>query len=224
MKDFRFLLDHITSQATVKKEGNLEYVLKCYEPSSSFKWIVLSPVFRTAYPFVVSPSERMSRELRFFVDAEWEFFMVPRVIDVDFREKCIKREFIDGRLPDRPEDFELIGVALHEIHEKGYLMGDTKPLNYLIKGDTVYVIDAEQTIGRKDERLMAWDLAVLLFFTSYLFINSYEKFKESVEYLKRGYREIREHAHRIFDYPNFGLLYLMPAPHLLHLRRSLLNS
>ena len=222
-KNFRFFIGQITSQVVIKREDGVPVVLKCYETGSSLKWFILSPMFRTSYPYVVSPLERMRRELDFFFN-DWETFRVPRVIDFDLKKKCVKREYLDARPLERPEDFELVGVALNEIHGKGYLMGDTKPQNYLIKGDTIYVIDAEQVIRCNSLRLRAWDLVVLFFFTSYLFINSYERFKEAVDYFKKGYPKINDIVHYIFDYHNLGLLSMIPAPFLMHLRRSLLNS
>ena len=221
--NFRFLINQITSQTIVKKEGRVPIVLKCYESGSSLKWFILSPMFKSSYPYVVSPSERMKRELEFFLN-DWETFRVPRVIDFDLKKKCVKREYLDARPLERPEDFELVGVALNEIHSKGYLMGDTKPQNYLVKGDTIYVIDAEQAIKCNSPRLMAWDLVVLFFFASYLFINSYERFKEAIEHFKQGYPRINDVAHYVFDYHNLGLLSIIPAPFLMYLRRSLLNS
>ncbi len=224
LKNLKLIIDMITSQVSIRKEGGVNVVVKCYESSASFKWFILSPMFRASYPYVFSSAERMRRELDFFLLGDWESFAVPRIIDFDLKRKCVKREFVDARPPERPEDFELIGVALNEVHDKGYVMGDTKPQNYVIKGDTVYVIDAEQSMKQDNKRYKAWDLVVLFFFTSYLFLNSYEKFVEAVEYFKKGYSIMDELAYHVFDYRNLGMLGMIPAPFLVYLKRSLLNS
>lgn len=134
---------------------------------------------------------------------------------------CLFREFVEGReVTNDKKDFRLLGYVMKEIHEKGFVMGDTKPSNFMISGETVFVIDAEQSTRNSSSEYKAWDILVLTLFSSFLFINEVVDFREAVREFLSSYELNREIALKLTGVKNAPLLALF----LLHIYWSLRRS
>ncbi len=166
------------------------YVIKDYKSPWAFKWVVSVP-FLVVYPYSYFPSSRMFREIAFF--KYWRGkgkISTPKIIEINYNEKKIKREYISGeKLSDMGlEGFKMLFMILGTIHSEGWALGDTKPENFIYDAerDVVYVIDAEQSIKSAREDWMAWDVVMSLIFAGVYYVvdRSYEFDELLDQYLK----------------------------------------
>ncbi len=201
----------VSAQSKVVKVEDGKYVRKCYGSSVSLKWYFIVSIFKS-YPFVGDPRERMGREIEFFT-YNWSEVKVPKIVDFDYDEACLLREFVDGRTPTSAEDVKKIGRALRHIHDSGFVMGDTKVENFLVN-DYVYVIDAEQSIRSDSEEYKGWDLAVFLLFLSYKFLYDLKGFENSVKSFLLAYEPDKKELLSINGLKNVALLSLFPPMQL----------
>ncbi|AWR94896.1 serine/threonine protein kinase [Acidianus brierleyi] len=206
-----------TQSKIVRYDGN-KYVKKCYGSNVSLKWFFITPLFRS-YPYVADPNERMRREIDFLTNP-WKGISVPRLIDFDFSENCIVREFIEGKIPATIQDFKLLGKTLRNIHDSGFAMGDTKFENFLIN-DSVYVIDAEQAIKTDSKEYRAWDLAVFVLFLSYKFLYEIGEYENILREFLISYSPTKEELLYINNLKNIALLSLFPPLHLNILKKTI---
>lgn len=141
-------------------------VVKRYKSVLSYaKWLVsLLPPVRLLYPFETDPLKRLNRELTFFTQPP-PGVRTPGLVDVDMENLVLVREYVEGAIPgSSPAHGEALGRTLGLVHQGGYCMGDTKSSNFLLAGDEIYVIDAEQaTSGCASTMYKAWDVAFHLF-------------------------------------------------------------
>ncbi len=157
-------------QAEIIVRNGKRYVVKSFQVARGvLKWVSLGLVYKASYPFALTPDARMKRELDFMGD-EHDRVRTPRIVDVDYSRKIVVREYIEGS-PLRPWAYEAdaarLGEILAWIHAEGWVMGDTKPTNFLeAPGGQIYVVDAEQSLRTEDPRLRGWDLLVAITFTS----------------------------------------------------------
>jgi tRNA A-37 threonylcarbamoyl transferase component Bud32 len=206
------------TQSKVEYNEGKKFVTKCYSSIFGIKWFLISGIFNN-YPYASQPIERMGREIEFFTD-KWSKVKVPRIIDMDMEKMCLFREFVEGReVTNDKKDFRLLGYVMKEIHEKGFVMGDTKPSNFMISEETVFVIDAEQSTRNSSSEYKAWDILVLTLFSSFLFINEVVDFREALREFLSSYELNREIALKLTGVKNAPLLALFPPPHLLELKK-----
>jgi len=146
-------------------------VIKSFMSPWSLKWLISLPTL-VFYPYSINPKTRFFREVNFFT--EWSkkkhpVIKVPKILGMDYSRLIIVREYIKGRTA---YDIGLDGFlplfeALAFIHNEGWVLGDTKPSNFLLDDKNhVFVIDAEQAIRSNNVEFMAWDLAILLLVTN----------------------------------------------------------
>ncbi|ABP95763.1 MULTISPECIES: serine/threonine protein kinase [Metallosphaera] len=204
------------AQTKVLETQGQKYVVKCYDSSVALKWYFISSMFRP-FPYVANPLTRMSREME-FMTYPWKNLKVPKIIDFDIKEKCVIREFIEGKIPEEENDFINLGVVLREIHDNGFVMGDTKFENFLIN-DSIYVIDAEEAIMSDEPELRAWDILVYFLFVAYKYIQDLKGFENIVHGFLDLYKPSREVALNAMSLRNVQLLSLFPPIHLGILRK-----
>ncbi|MFP3203934.1 MAG: serine/threonine protein kinase [Metallosphaera yellowstonensis] len=205
-------------QSKVIEDGGKKYVVKCYGSNVGLKWYFISSVFRS-FPYVASPKARMSREID-FMTYTWKKVRVPTIVDLDTDEKCIVREYIDGRIPNSVEDFVEVAHVLREIHEEDFALGDTKYENFLINNG-VWVIDAEEAVRTQENELKAWDLLVYFLFISYKFIQDVRSFERVVKEFLSIYVPDREVVLKALSLRNVQLLSMFPPLHLTILRKAM---
>ncbi len=206
------------TQSKIEWRDGRKIVSKCYSSVFGLKWFIISGMFYT-FPYASQPLERMGREIEFFT-FRWKGIGVPKIIDMDYDRICLFREFIDGKEVGKDrESFELIGKALRKIHEAGFVMGDTKLSNFMIKDDEVFVIDAEQAIRNASKDYIAWDILVFLLFSSFAFINEVKEYRECIRSFMTGYEIDNEIALKITDIKNVPLLALFPPLHLIEIKK-----
>ncbi|MEM4485640.1 MAG: hypothetical protein QW116_00170 [Zestosphaera sp.] len=221
------MLDRLISQSKVVESGESKYVVKSFTgEKSSLKWLPVSALLSPIYPFAYNPKERLERELRFF-STRWESFRTPRIIEVDEENYTVKREYIYGRPLDMKLDARKLGLAVGEVHKKGWALGDTKPTNFLVGDDDVpCIIDAEQAIPDAEKHHIAWDLYLIFLTSSYVFVSSTRMFDEFIrEFISSHGRECRcaEVYSELISARFGGLLILLPPSHLYRLVSAVEN-
>ncbi len=147
------------------------------------KWFIIKSLSLPLqiYPYTLSSRERMKREIEFFQEKPGGVY-TPSVIEVDWENLVLYREYVDGE-PMVPgitiDKIKCVADALYSIHSSGYCMGDSKHNNFLYAGDDrVYVIDAEQSTRCKRDYMKAWDLIV--FITTIIYALGFAKGLKSV--------------------------------------------
>ncbi|MCH4814542.1 MAG: serine/threonine protein kinase [Saccharolobus sp.] len=210
------------SQSRIIKKDEKIYVQKCYMTIFGIKWYFISTFFWN-YPYVADPKERFVRELDFFLDNTWkDIVIVPKLIDIDAKELCITREFIEGNEINE-ENIEIVAKGLREIHEVGYVLGDTKISNFVIVNRSkLAVIDAEQSFKSNNVYYRAWDLVVFFLFLSYKMVNI-NHFQEVAKRFLDEYMPDKSIAKEFFDIKNINLMGLYPPTHLYILKNLMSN-
>jgi tRNA A-37 threonylcarbamoyl transferase component Bud32 len=217
-------------QVSVKEEEGRLVVVKSFQGNPGIlKWVALGLIYQGAYPFAVTPEARMRRELD-FMNAEHEFLRTPRILRVDWGRKEVTREYVEGAPLEpwnRPEDSGILGQAIAMAHREGWVLGDTKPTNFVLSEEGhIYVVDAEQSLTLSDNRLRGWDLLVSFFFLSIMYPMDARTFRDRVEGLLTSYlasRGFREALDNVFNYRHSTLYALIPIHHLITLR-SVIND
>ncbi len=212
-------------QITVRSEGGRRIVVKDFQGNPGIlKWVALGIIYQGAYPFAVTPEARLKREVEFLKDRH-EYLRTPSVISVDWEHKQLVREYVEGSPLEpwsRPEDSGILGQAIAMAHREGWVLGDTKPTNFVLSEDgSIYVVDAEQSIRSEDQRLRGWDLLVAFFFLSAMRPMDTKVFRDRAEGLLSTYlagRGFRDAVGQIFNYRHSTLYALIPIHNLMALR------
>ncbi len=172
------IIDDFLSQVKVFMLNDKKYVLKKYTSEQGIiKWFLIKAAGTTAkvYPYTMDPDKRMLRET-FFMENIGKAINTPKIIVKDWIGKTIIREYIEGEIfkpSDDTKPYYVIGTILARIHEKGFVLGDTKFYNFLIKNNKYYLIDGEQAIKSNDPSYRYWDLMVFNITIIYGLINRY---------------------------------------------------
>ena len=189
------------------------------------KWLPPTLLFRPIYPFSLDPKERFRRELNFLklgASGHWTTFSTPKVLSFNDNSLTIIREYIDGPLINYKRDVNILATALAEIHSKNYVLGDVKPTNFVVSNGTLYIIDAEQAIESSSIEHRAWDLALNIFFMSYIALWDVPAFKDLVRKFLENYLSSggsSESVKNITSVKLSSISLLMPLPHLVALVR-----
>jgi tRNA A-37 threonylcarbamoyl transferase component Bud32 len=209
------------SQSRIIKKDDEVYVQKCYMTIFGIKWYFISSFFWN-YPFVGDPKERFTREVDFFLE-RWSTnnIIVPKLIDIDFKELCITREFIEGEEVNE-DNIEVVGKGLRDIHESGYVLGDTKLSNFVVVRNRLGIIDAEQSLKSNNPYYKAWDLLVLFLFLSYKIVNL-NNFSDAVRKFLNEYNPDKSIVREIFNIKNINLMSFYPPTHLYVLKNLMTN-
>ncbi len=219
-------IEKLISQAEIIEHEGRKAVKKVFTREIGIiKWLPPTLLFRPIYPFTLDPRERFERELNFLnlgASGRWETFTTPKILSADSDSLTIIREYIDGTLINYKRDIGLLSSALTEIHLKNYVLGDVKPTNFIVYNGTLYIIDAEQAIESRSIEHRAWDLALNIFFMSYMVLWDLPVFKDLVRrflenYLSNGGSS--ESVKNITSVKLSSISLLMPLPHLVALVR-----
>ncbi|KYH38549.1 MAG: Mn2+-dependent serine/threonine protein kinase [Candidatus Hecatellales archaeon B24] len=154
----------VLDQTVIVERDGVKLAVKKFSDLPGLKWILSLP-FKALYPFTLSACERLKREYTFF-KGEHEKFKTPKVYLVDWKEKILEREFIEGVKLSEADVVEAAGIlasTLAWLHREGWCLGDSKPSNFILKNRTVYIIDGEQAVRNSSENYRVWDLAFSLF-------------------------------------------------------------
>jgi len=231
------LLDELFSQTQVIMINGVKYALKKYDRTPGLlKWFIIKsaslPV--TIYPFTFIPRERLERE-SIFLRELCRKLPVPRPILVDWGGIKLIREFIEGKkfVPGLEKDkYKDVAWAIRSIHDYGYALGDTKFQNFIISGNRIYIIDAEQAIKSRNRIHHAWDLFIFLVTTTirlvtdnpFLDINIYtDIIKSIIDYYLAGDHDLWEEMKIIYNRKIFSGLagVLVPLPYNFRLLKIL---
>ncbi len=199
-KDFFSIVDDFFKQSTTIIVDSEEYIWKKYTNEYGLvKWLVIQlaslPV--AVYPFEMDPEKRMIREISFMSDTS-KRTKTPKIYAVDWMDYSIVREYISGKSFDPTlwkEDYVEIGRVLAKVHLDGYVLGDTKYLNFLrTQEGEYYVIDAEQAIKSEKHEYRFWDILVFLVTCIYKImydkrLNALDFFPDMIEGFIKGYSE-----------------------------------
>jgi tRNA A-37 threonylcarbamoyl transferase component Bud32 len=149
------------SQSIIIEINGKKYVKKSYgEIVGITKWIIANfPFVQLLYPFETDPWKRMVREYLFFVNPP-RAVRTPIIIGYYPNELVIIREYIDGKkIMLSTDDAVRLGEKLAEMHNENYCLGDTKPSNFVVLNNELYVIDAEQAIKEcYEDAYRVWDV------------------------------------------------------------------
>ncbi len=214
-------------QISIREVDGRRMVVKSFQGNPGIlKWVALGVIYQGAYPFAVTPESRMKREIEFMSD-DHSLIHAPRIVEVDWGKKQVVREYVEGSPLEpwrNPEDSGILGQAIAMAHREGWVLGDTKPTNFILsEGGDIYVVDAEQSIRSEDERLRGWDLLVAAFFLSLMYPADSKAFGERVEGLLTTYvagKGFRKALGEIFSYRHSTLYALIPLRNLLALRKA----
>ena len=156
-------------------EGVKKLVVKSYPILSAFlKWIWLYIWLIGVKGFSINPWIRMYRELDGLKTLNRYGYNVPKIYALIWSDRVIVEEYIDGiRLDlvrnEREKYFYEAGKLIGSIHDRiGMSIGDTKPQNFIISGDKIYIVDLEQ-FGI--DRNMVWDISEYILYTFIFFRN-----------------------------------------------------
>lgn len=234
----RFLefLDEFFSQTRVISIYNEKYIVKKYSRELGIiKWFIIKTASRilNIYPYVSDPEERMRRETIFFTSIDVDV-KHPKIFLMDWINTTVIREYVPGE-PISPIDknvYPVIGEILARIHHSGYVLGDTKFLNFLrTPGGEIYLIDAEQAITSREYKHRAWDLIVFIITAMYRLISLStlvypEKYLDYIDALINSYSQSFKDYPLVFE--EFGrasisnvVLMLLPPPFNAYLLKTL---
>jgi len=114
-----------------------------------------------------------------FFSSNHEPIMTPKVHNVNWKNKILKREYVDGENLSKVEPKEAaekIAKVLGTLHSRGWVLGDTKPTNFIQSNNKIYIVDAEQALKSKSELYMVWDVIASL-----IFLGIYNPLKAVIE-------------------------------------------
>ena len=200
MKSLIDIIEEAIRQTYVVEENGRKYVIKYYSVEPGLvKWFIIKSLSMPLqiYPYVTSPRDRMIREIDFF-NRKPGNVNTPRIIDIDWNNYSIKREYIKGEIfrANMPHlKYIELAQTLAKIHKARYALGDSKYTNFIVTDhDEIYIIDAEQAIETNNEIHYSWDL--IIFTVTILY--SYG-FLKDIEHL---YSRLRLFYDSYMDYHN----------------------
>ena len=191
----------VLNEVSLVTAGQEQLVVKKFTDWHGFKWFTLNLVSVGSKLFAVSGKARMTNEYGMNRYLAKRGVKVPSIVYVGVKQRVLVekylgdvslgdvcREAVNQRnlTPSQTNLFETLGFALAGIHKLGVSIGDTKPENFVAKGDEVFVVDLEQAGKRAD---YSWDVAELLYFTGHYSASPIgtPALKETVEAFTRGY-------------------------------------
>lgn len=179
---------------TIKKQGlDLKVFVKKYLNWTDFKWIIARIWTIGVKDFSLIAEDRMSNEIYFSNKLTQLGFNVPRIYYVNWKNKTLFMEFIDGVdvlqlwLTCNDNNLlkkvtEMMGEVLAKLHNSNITLGDCKPENFIYLNDRIYITDLEQASIGGDK---SWDLMELLIYPGHYLGAS--KSIDYTRYLLNGY-------------------------------------
>lgn len=163
----------------VYRDGDLKNSLfvKKYFSWTDIKWVATKLWAMPLRNFYLSPITRMSNEIYFLNQLKEKEFRVPHIVFVSWGDRVLVENAIEGfslteawtkqreRLSDTAlEKFTInVGSMLAKVHEKGIVLGDCKPDNFIISPSSseTWLVDLEQAAFKGSQ---SWDLAELILY------------------------------------------------------------
>ena len=162
-------------------KGVKKIVVKNYPLLSSLvKWLWLYIWLIGVKRFSINPWSRMYREFEGLTILSSHGYKVPRIYALVWGDRVLVEEYIEGIRLDRVgaeglNYFYEAGKIIGSIHERlGYTIGDTKPQNFIVTDDGLYLIDLEQFNTDDNYR---WDISENILYTFIFFRNFRGRFK-----------------------------------------------
>ena len=218
--------------------GKQQLVAKKFTDWHGFKWFTLNLVSIGCKLFSVSGKARMTNEYGMNRYLAKKGVNVPEVVYLSVKQKILVERYVSGvslgdlvkdavnqpaLTPPQSQIFESLGETLADTHRVGVSVGDSKPENFVVKGDEIFMVDLEQAGKRKD---YSWDIAELLFYTGHYCTRPIATgaLMEMVEaftrgYLNRGHAEELRKAAAVRYAKSFSIW--TPAPVILEISRIL---
>ncbi len=217
----------------VVESGGKRYVIKEFKGKSEMKWYVLGIVGRPVKPFEMSPLRRMYNEYTGSVRLRGMGISVQNIIAVHIKKKILVKEYIEGKsLLDyirENSQFEIalkfvaaVAGVLRRIHDAGFAMGDSKPENFLVSGDRVFIVDLEQFRDAAGYDDKGWDVSEFVYY-SLSFIKNDGLVKKFLESFREGYGEAEEIYRRAVSTKFLLPFLIMSRPDELNHYRSLMQ-
>ena len=159
--------------------GKEQLVVKKFTDWHGFKWFTLNLVSLGSKLFAVSGNARMTNEYGMNRYLEKRGLNVPNIVYLSVKQRILVEQYLSGpsfadlakeavnRSKLTNAQFELaesLGETLANVHHIGVSVGDTKPENFVVKDEKIFIVDLEQAGKRND---YAWDIAELLFYTGH---------------------------------------------------------
>jgi tRNA A-37 threonylcarbamoyl transferase component Bud32 len=156
--------------------GKERFVAKKFTDWHNFKWFTLNLVSFGSKFFAVSGKVRMANEYGMNRYLAKKGLKVPEIVFASVKQRTLVENYISGTPLNKfvteavgqsaltGQQYQLartLGETLARIHEAGVSVGDSKPENFVARGDEVLTIDLEQA-GRRGD--YAWDIAELLLY------------------------------------------------------------
>lgn len=182
-------------------EGSKKYFVKRFTGSKRLKWYLLGVIGRPIKPFDISPLQRMYNEYRGALELKNMGFNVPEIVAISVKKPTIIKEYIEGQTALQPvKEFlrhELdgdivteIGKLMRRLHDKNAVLGDSKPENFLVSKNGIYLIDLEQCGFNAGVQDKGWDIAEFLYY-SLSFLSKKDRAKKFYELFFKGYGDDR---------------------------------
>lgn len=134
-----FKNDQRSYVALIEIDGE-KYVLKRPIEKNRRKWQRFLSIFRG------SESRREFENIQRINELDFNGAIPYLAVETKFGlcvvDSCLVYSYLKGE-EGTTKDIELISKELKKIHAKGYLHGDSQVMNFLINGDTVYLIDTK---------------------------------------------------------------------------------
>ena len=134
-----FKNDQRSYVALINIEGK-KYVLKRPLEKNSRKWQRFLSIFRGSESKREYKNIQRINELGF--NGATPYLAVETKCGPCVVDSYLVYSYLEGE-EGRTKDIDLISKELKKIHAKGYLHGDSQVMNFLINGDTVYLIDTK---------------------------------------------------------------------------------
>ncbi|MCS7142371.1 MAG: hypothetical protein NZ920_01055 [Aigarchaeota archaeon] len=182
------------------------YFLKRYLSWTDLKWVATKLVTFPIKTFYISPATRMGNELFFISYLTDKGVRVPEIAYVDWNNKIVLEEFIEGRTMteiwvedddsrELREASRTAGERVAFVHSLGVVLGDCKPDNVICNSrGECWLVDLEQA-SFGDER--EWDLAECIYYLGH-YVDSDRASEFAVSfvegYLRLGSIEVVENA------------------------------
>lgn len=227
------LLNPFYGIKVVESEGK-KYVVKSFKGKSEFKWIMLGIAGRPIKPFEMNPVKRMYNEYLGSLLLGSLGINSQKVVAVSVSKKYLVKEYLDGRSlldyvksyqgqEDYNEIFEEVGKTFAEVHRAGFALGDSKPENFLVSGEKVFLIDLEQFKENASIEDMGWDIAEFMYYSFY-FLKDQELAKPFILSFKKGYGESKEVYSEALEQKYLLPFLVMLRPDLLNYYRKVLKE
>jgi len=178
-------------------DSSRRYFIKRFTGSRSLKWYLLGLIGRPIKPFEISPIQRMYNEYSGALELKRMGFNVPEIVAISIKKPTIIKEYVEGQTALQPIKeflrhgvngniiFE-IGKLMRGLHDKKVVLGDSKPENFLVSKNGIYLIDLEQCSLNASLQDKGWDIAEFLYY-SLSFSSKKDMAKEFYELFFKGY-------------------------------------